>query len=829
MLTGKGMKLIIGILLLITWVKGSPFPDNMYHTNDPRGIPDALEEKGYQVRAIGHPQTIRKALADLDPWGCDDEARTQIHTLADFGRVAVRGRTYTETYHPGGRYYPTAEAYDRACWCPILYYAVWESHGGRQRITSHELRGGHVAVETTEIRIKEQMYYLFFDKAITIKEHKTKPGGNAQFLNLTKVGPDNPANDNATQWLKVIDPPDTQVWLVYNSFLTMIEGYELRRWNDRLQSQRLTYSRTRRYINQEMSDAFAPQGMLMLQRIDAIMALKMIDYGVNSLYEKYQWVEWEVTAKNGQGISTLWKRMNRTEPCHISDDENWGIEYAAGTEKTRRACDVREFSLTINTTRNGFTWILPIGRFEPYNMREDHRYLIKRMNKTVEWVFRAPGGLENWFIKAKFWHGPPREKITKMWALMHSEATYTEYHKTLLAPLYWELRHTTVVKSERELMCDRDAYYIRQRELQLNERANAPAEEYQALRILAHLQPEKCEQKYYPEDECKKGVQLAWCKEATGPLEVVLKRRTVIPDIHNNRSVLAYGQPCFMHNNDTRNGTRTHRTKRFLFALLFSAIVEASISAKLENYQALMNQRLGALASRMNDGFNRIEGQLDGIHRGQMQMQHEITVLARFTEELANRENTFEKTQITIDRQLIEGEIALSRTTIENRQLALATGKASAQAAIIDYHLHKRIISLMEHLPTIKEIQNNTIYSNNLRRGIIECQELYWYGTNLSHFVAKYQDTEALEQVEQIVSNAPMLRWELEEAEASAQRTLPGRKELEEIENATLPAFDLIAFTIHWDPVTLDFNNLSWAGGAQKVLSGVKFRGKSSR
>lgn len=290
--------------------------------------------------------------------------------------------------------------------------------------------------------------------------------------------------------------------------------------------------------------------------------------------------------------------------------------------------------------------------------------------------------------------------------------------------------------------------------------------------------------------------------------------------------MIAYGQPCFLHTNHTLNATRRTRNKRFLFALLFSAIVEASIGAKLEKYQALMNQRLGALANRMNDGFNRTEGQIDGIHRGQLQLQHEITVLARFTEELADRESTFETTQINIDRQLIEGEISLSRATIENRQLALAAGKATAQQAILDYHLHKRIIALLEHLPVINEIQNNTIYRNKLRKGIIECEELYWYGTNLSHFIAKYQDTEAIEQVEQIITNAPVLRNELAEAEANAQRTLAGREELEEIENATVPDFEMIHFTIHWDPVTLPLNN-SWAGGAGQVLSSVlDFGGK---
>ena len=646
------MKIIIGLLLLITWVKGSPFPDNMYHTNDPRGIPDALEEKGYQVRAIEQPRTIRKALADLDPWGCDNDARTRIHELADFGKVLVKGRTFTEANHPSGRYYPTAEAYDKACWCPILYSAVWKSHGGRQRITSHELRGGHVAVETTEIRIAEQPYYVFFDKTLTITKHKTILESDIEFINETKINTTN-------EWLRMINSPEVQLRTVYNQYLTTMEEYELQRRDDMLRSQRLTREQAHRYINHRLYEKFAPQGMITIRRQDAITALKRIDYVVNSMYEKYQWVEWEVLAHNGTEKHGKWKQINRNQPCNINSSANWGIEYEQGVTGLRKTCNEQEYGLTIDNTRDGFTWILPIGRFEPYNMREDHRYLIKRMNETVTWTFREPGGLENWFIKAIFRHGPTKEKITKIWAIMHSEATYTGYHKTLVAPLYWEMRHTVIIKGERELMCERNAYYAKQRKLNLNERANAPSEVYQALRILNHLQPEKCEQKYHEKSECEKQTQLIQCREATGPLDVVIKRRTIIPDIHGNQPVLAYGQPCFMHTNYTRNITGNSRTKRFLFALLFSAIVEASISAKLERYQTLMNQRLGALAAKMNDGFNRIEGQLDGIHRGQMQMQHEITVLARFTEELANKESEFEKEQIDIDRQLIEGELLL--------------------------------------------------------------------------------------------------------------------------------------------------------------------------
>jgi len=813
------MKILVAMLVYITWVKGSPFPNNMYHTRDPDGIQSELGLHGYQVRSITKPQIIRKSLAQLDPWGCDDERQTNIHELPDFGKVAVQGRTYTQMYHKGGRYYPTAEAYDKACTCPLLYAARWLPHWGRQRIESNELRHDkHALVETTEISVRERDYYIFFDETVTRWQHVTN-GANARikFLNLTEKGTKNPIFQNQhSNFQGNFALAKTQLTMAYLALTQRIRGQKL--------TQRIRDIVARKVMGEHLSRMFASKGALLVRKEDIITGLKMVDYVINSMYEKYHWVEWELVGQKGDDVPVSWKNINRSEICQIAEEQNWGIEYEIGTPRTRRVCDVGEYSLTKNVTSNGFTWILPLGGFEPYNLSSDHRYLLRKLNKTVDWTYRSPG-LENWFVKVIFRHGPTREKRTKIWAIMQSESTYTKFHKTMLTPIYWKHRNTIIVKEEGDLMCERDAYYIEQRRMNLGERAWLPAERYQAFRVLEHRHPEKCEQIYTRENQCRKNTQLMWCKEATGPLEVVLQRRSVIPDIHNNQSVLAYGTPCFMHTNYTLNATGQLRTKRFFLSLLFSAmffgIEEAAFSAKLEKYQALMNQKLGALTQKMNDGFNRIEGQLDGIHRGQLQMQHELTVLAQYTASLAHHENEFEKAQIEVDRQLIEGQIALSRTTIENRQLALAAGKASAQEAIINYNLHKRILRLMDHLEQVPGLKNNTIYRNTLRKGLIECKELYWYGKNLSEFASRYENTENIQRVEQLVSNAPILRQELYELEIRAQQTIPWQIEVENIVNATLPAFERINFTFHWDPVTLDFNNLSWGNGAREVLGQV--------
>jgi len=516
------MKLKLGLtLLFVTWVTGSPFPEDMYHTNNPEEIPQALRDKGYKVREITRPQTIRKALADLDPWGCDDEATRQIHDLGDFGRVAVRGRTYTETYHPGGKYYATVEDYDKACWCPIRYEAIWATHKGRQRIASHELRGGHVAIETTEIRIENRKYHIIFDKVITKWQYNSQDKTRTFLYNFTHTR----ADDNAADI-------ETQVWLVRAGIETTIETYDLKRMYAMGRSQRVPapYG-TMRYLIPSFRERYAPTGFLLLEEIHVISALKMIDYGVNALYERYQWVEWEVTSHDGRNINNPWKQTNRSEPCEISEEENWGIEYERGAGGTTRVCDLHEYSLTLNASKEGFIWILPIGNFEPLNASENHDYLWRKMNKTVKWVVRTPRGLGNWFIQVVFRHGPPRELPIKIWAIMHSEDAYSKYHQTMLTPLHWKLQRTVIVKDQGDLMCERDAYYEKQRSRPKSQQDKTGDEVYQTLRIMEHTDNRKCERKYRNERQCRKNVQLAWCKEATGPIELTLTRRTVLPDI----------------------------------------------------------------------------------------------------------------------------------------------------------------------------------------------------------------------------------------------------------------------------------------------------------
>jgi len=161
------MKILIVLVVMLTWVKGLPFPEDMYHTPDPAGFQDLLEGNGYEVRELNDKVTNKTALADLMLWECPEEGEMQTHELPDLGRVAVKGRTYTQAHWQGGRYYATVADYDRACQCPILYKVTWRPFWGKYKIFSPEQRGGHVEVETTQINVADEDEYIVFRESVS--------------------------------------------------------------------------------------------------------------------------------------------------------------------------------------------------------------------------------------------------------------------------------------------------------------------------------------------------------------------------------------------------------------------------------------------------------------------------------------------------------------------------------------------------------------------------------------------------------------------------------------------------------------------------------------
>jgi len=239
-------------------------------------------------------------------------------------------------------------------------------------------------------------------------------------------------------------------------------------------------------------------------------------------------------------------------------------------------------------------------------------------------------------------------------------------------------------------MYERTSYLQRIQRIPYSSRPRTRNQQEAWPRILAHEQPEQCERIYYDITRCTKPQRHGYCTHATGPIEVAIKRKNTIPDIHNNQPLLAYEQPCFSHSNYTLRKTRGHegvhtsrRDKRFFFALLFSAIMDtvvenslkSALDAQIDKYNDISNERLGGLSHEMNDGFNKIEGQIVGIRRQQAQLQHEISMLARFTSKLAGREQALEWNELAMSRQMIQQLVYNTRVSLENRQRILAGRK----------------------------------------------------------------------------------------------------------------------------------------------------------
>jgi len=593
------MKRLIVLVMMLAWVKGLPFPEDMYHTPDPAGFQDLLTGNGYEVRELNSKAIRKTALADLMPWVCPEVGEMQIHELPDLGRVTVRGRTYTQAHWQGGRYYATVADYDKACQCPTLYKVTWRPFWGKYKIFSPEQRGGHVEVETTQINVADENEYVVLKESVSEiafhesdKPTKIKEDARIYHLQMKRLTDSLWGNraarrryEQRRERKRNKNPlvEETGGTPLTGKPVNVIAAEEGRRIIQEQQENNLALWNAAKAVGgppvrgfgREVGASRTGDGYLStvvttlrstgnyvyakIKLVDIRMQLKMVDYMINVLYEKYQWVEWKVTLIDRNEVNRMWRNKDRENPCHISEQENWGIKYIKGTGGTLRVCDYHQYSLTVNSSEEGFTMILPIGRFEPAQASEDHRYELFERNETVAWTFLDAYMMHLYLLKAEFKHGDRRKRPNKIWAIMNWENVYSRFHKTFSAPPHWKLHRTTIVKNRVEEMCSRDAYVEKIRTLSLAERPTRGSEEYVWLQRIHEQQPGQCELVYKDRKNCKKSQEHGYCRHATGPVEVAIERHKVIPDAYNNESRIAYGQPCFLHNNYTLSERRREK------------------------------------------------------------------------------------------------------------------------------------------------------------------------------------------------------------------------------------------------------------------------------
>jgi len=568
---------IASIICVILWYEAEAgiFPDGMYHTHDEEQFPSMYEDRGYKVRALVNQSRKQILLADLAPWSCKPTWDTTIQSTPDFGLISTRTRTYTEAHYPQGRYYAEAMTYEEACICPPLYKVEWKPFFSWHKIYSAELRIGKVEVEATEIYWKPAMRYQIFYESKTKLEYK---GDDEP---IVKTPPRDRHDDKITYLIKNFTI-EKKISGIEGKNTVWYFGFPYRYW-------------AVHYTNIET-------------------ALNMINYVINLLYEKYLWVEWRIGTIGEDRINNPeWTSANRNQPCYVKPEDTWGIMYVRQTFEGPE-CNISWYSRVRKVTNTSFELIIPTGSWQPYENMTDNLEEIRHFN-VIQWQYARPKRARDdphkqEYVRVKFKHGAKRSKPTHIRARIHDEGSWIKYHKNFLLPKAWLGHKTKFMHKEKNIACERKA---------LSEAKKFPhnlpwiiansTQRYEILQDLKEISPESCYTLYEGNETCRKSQAKGICKYATGPVELSLKYKYIKPDIHENQSVLAYGEPCFVHPNVSLrllppHIRRRYQVKRFFFSLLFSAIagaiVENRIQHQLDTFKELMNQKMTRLVQQMN-------------------------------------------------------------------------------------------------------------------------------------------------------------------------------------------------------------------------------------
>jgi len=246
------------------------------------------------------------------------------------------------------------------------------------------------------------------------------------------------------------------------------------------------------------------------------------------------------------------------------------------------------------------------------------------------------------------------------------------------------------------------------------------------------------------------------------------------------------------------------------------------IDTRLKDYNRILNDRIKELAAEMNNGFGEIQNQLRQVRDTQDQLEAQIHELAIVTEHYHQIQERINRVQYAVDKQLLQNTVANTKAILETRQLALTEGNEDAKRAIINFHLHRRILLMLRDLRPVQGLMNYTIYKTNIRQGIMENEALYWFGKNESEFIRRWNNTDRINALRR---NLNILEGETNEEFQQLQnlnnQSKNGQEMLDEIINATLSPLNFINFTIEWNPITLNFKDSNWTGGAEKILNKV--------
>jgi len=214
-----------------------------------------------------------------------------------------------------------------------------------------------------------------------------------------------------------------------------------------------------------------------------------------------------------------------------------------------------------------------------------------------------------------------------------------------------------------------------------------------------------------------------------------------------------------------------------------------------------INKRLEKIKKDFMEQINIVEDQISQINERELQLTRAINRLAEITAHIGRKQEDFQNLQFAIDKQLLEQQIADTRTVIENRKLALSINARDTQREIEEYNLRKLILNTLKSLKSIPDLRNDTIYSNRIRRGTLINTEIYRIINQSQTNASNWEKQHLIKQV-----NTEQQRKNLEENFKRHRQNFVLTQDLEDLQDIvemTMKPVEVYNFAYHFVPITV--------------------------
>ena len=471
----------------------------------------------------------------------------------------------------------------------------------------------------------------------------------------------------------------------------------------------------------------------------------------------------------------------------------------AASKKNTSLCNINDFIHIQIVDKDTTRITIPGGRFR--NIPDKNKQSIIHIGWGQSNIFQC----QNWQlqdgIKTPSWYvltiknGPTRKnKVTIHFALQNLQSQLMTIPSAMLDGSLLP-KNTLMAYHQENKYCERISA--------------AKTDMYNAL----HMNKKEytnCFPYYKNTEKCAKK-QEPHCRYAVGSIKTALQKPGILPDIEMNKPSIAYSNACFLPNNYTvcGNVTRIHddpRTRRevtlaivFLISIMIGALVAGIIEAQMKTYNDRINKRLEELESRFTLQLNQVENQVTELQVQQLELAKAIAKLSRITANIANRQQKFETYILAFNRQLLQQQIITTRRSIENRKLILSRNAHETRMAIREYNSRKLILQTLKTLQNIPSLRNDTVYRNQINKGIIYNTEIYRIIKTNQQNMTRWKEKHPLisnnqsQRLEQFDEMNKMLKKE--------NTYLEDLKLLKELVTMTIKPIQHIEFTNSFEPI----------------------------